>query len=49
MTREFALEGQDSIARGDQLILPKLFRRSDYLKAVVGGYRGTLDGRLVDV
>ncbi len=49
-TREFALVDQASIAPGGQLVLPKLFRRcSDYLKAVAGGFAGTLDEWLVDV
>jgi hypothetical protein len=47
---EFRLADQDSIGPAGVLILPKLFRRcSDYLKAVAGGFMGTIDDWLVGV
>jgi endonuclease YncB( thermonuclease family) len=49
-TAEFRLADQDSIGPAGALILPKLFRRcSDYLKAVAGGFMGTIDDWLVSV
>lgn len=48
MTTEFALESQDSIGPGGQLILPKLFRRcTDYLKDVGKGFQGNLADWLI--
>lgn len=42
-TPEFQLRSQADISPEGQLILPKLFRRcTDYLKAVDGGFQGTL-------
>lgn len=48
-TDHFALADQGSISPPDgALILPKLFRRcTDYLKAVAGGFQGTLPDWLV--
>ncbi len=49
-TAGFVLDGQESIGRGGQLILPKLFRRAtDYLKAVAGGFAGNLSDWIVSV
>jgi endonuclease YncB( thermonuclease family) len=49
-TPEFPLVNQDSISPGGALVLPKLFRRcTDYLKAVGGGFAGTLPDWLVAV
>lgn len=49
-TAEFRLADQDSIGPAGVLILPKMFRRcSDYLKALAGGFRGTIDDWLVGV
>jgi endonuclease YncB( thermonuclease family) len=49
-TAEFRLADQDSIGPAGVLILPKLFRRcSDYLKALAGGFMGTIDDWLVGV
>jgi len=48
-TEHFQLADQDSISPPDgALLLPKLFRRcTDYLKAVAGGFQGTLPDWLV--
>ncbi len=48
-TDEFRLADQGSISPPDgALVLPKLFRRcTDYLKAVAGGFEGTLPDWLV--
>ncbi len=49
-TPEFPLVDQASISPGGALVLPKLFRRcTDYLKAVRGGFAGTLPDWLVAV
>jgi endonuclease YncB( thermonuclease family) len=50
-TAEFRLADQSSIGpESGALILPKLFRRcSDYLKALAGGFMGTIDDWLVGV
>ena len=49
-TAEFPLVDQASISPEGALVLPKLFRRcTDYLKAVGGGFAGTLPDWLVAV